>query len=320
MAASPSARPRRLAVASDYVGAAAVSRQGKRLAFMVGRWKYSIWRVDLGGPGQTPSIPFPLMPSTRNEWTPVYSPDGRRIALTSDRSGRLEIWVCNSDGSDVVQLTSSEESARMPVWSPDGRSIAFAATVGGNEDVYVVSANGGARRRLTADPSEDRWPYWSRDGQSIYFFSKRSGKGEVWKVPVTGGEEVQVTRNTGDMPQESPDGQFLYFMKGGDRYPEECSVWKIPSVGGEETRVIDSFQCDGGWHVGAPGIYFFAKRDEKGGSELRLYEYATGDMRKILMQEGRLDGGVGVSPDGRTILYTQLDQAGSDLMLVENFR
>jgi secreted PhoX family phosphatase len=61
--------------------------------------------------------------------------------------------------------------------------------------------------------------------------------------------------------------------------------------------------------------------DENGRSELRLQEFAAGKTRKILTldQQAALTG-LTVSPDGRTILYGQIDQAGSDLMLVENFR
>ena len=67
------------------------------------------------------------------------------------------------------------------------------------------------------------------------------------------------------------------------------------------------------------GIYFFAKADAKGHSDLSIYEFATGKIRKILTVERPVTWNVDVS-SGRTILYTQVDEAGSDLMLVENFR
>ena len=68
------------------------------------------------------------------------------------------------------------------------------------------------------------------------------------------------------------------------------------------------------------GIYFFTKPDEKGHSDLSVYEFATGKIRKILTIERPVTWRIEVSRDGRTILYTQVDEAGSDLMLVENFR
>ena len=174
---------------------------------------------------------------------------------------------------------------------------------------------------MTTDPKVDMWPSWSRDGRWIYFRSNRGNKAGIWKAPATGGEAVQITRNGGDEPLESPDGKSLYFMKG-DNYPEQCSVWKLPVAGGEETRVLDSILCNGSWEVREEGIYYFAKPDEKGRSEIRLHEFATGRTRKILMLDLQsfAFAWLTASPGGRTILYSKYDQAGSDLMLVENFR
>jgi Tol biopolymer transport system component/predicted Ser/Thr protein kinase len=320
MGASASAKPRRLAVTAEDVGPLAVSHKGDRLAYTLCQHKMSIWRVDLSGPVRTPGTPFLLRGSTRNDEGPACSPDGERIAFQSDSSGHVEIWVCDRDGSNAVPLTSIGAIAWAPKWSPDGRSIAFVGIVEGSEDIYVVSANGGSPRRMTTDPAVDTWPSWSRDGRWIYFKSARSGTGEIWKMPAAGGDAVQITRNDGDRPLESPDGRYLYYIKG-DRYPEQCSGWKMPAGGGEETRVLDSVYCDGFWDVGEQGIYYFAKPDAKGRSEIRLHEFATGETRKLLMLDLRYRYvGVTASPDGRTILYSQYDQAGSDLMLVENFR
>ena len=317
-----SAEARRLPVASEDIGPLAVSRQRNRLAYVAPKSKISIWSIDLSGPARSPGAPFQFIPSTRNDSFPAYSPDGKRVAFNSDRSGHIEIWACNSDGSNAVQLTSiGAADAVAPKWSPDGRSIAFSATIGDNEDIYVVSANGGSPRRLTTDPAGDMWPSWSRDGQWIYFRSNRGDKALIWKTPASGGEAIQITRNDGDKPLESPDGKHLYYMKG-DRYPEQCSVWKMPVGGGEETMVLDSVHCDGFWEVQEEGIYYFAKPDEKGRSEIRLYEFATGKTRKILMLDLQSFpfASLTASPGGRVILYSKYDQAGSDLMLVENFR
>ena len=84
--------------------------------------------------------------------------------------------------------------------------------------------------------------------------------------------------------------------------------------------VLDSVHEAGQWAFWKEGIYFFRPADEKGRSDICLYEFATGKTRKVLTIEKPIDYSIEASPDGRTILYTQLDQAGSDLMLVENFR
>ena len=315
VAASTSEKPRKLAIASENTSAVAISRQGNRLAYVDVEWRVSIWRVDLLGPDRVPGVPFNLIPSTRPEYSPSYSPDGKRIVFSADRSGHSEIWMCDSDGSNTAQLTSfGGPTVETPRWSPDGKNVVFKVTAG-RGGIYVISANGGPPRRLTTGPSGGKWACWSRDSQSIYFVSSE----QVWKMPATGGDPVQITRNGGDVPQESPDGKFLYYIKG-DPWPEKCSVWRMPVGGGEETRVLERVHVAGHWVVGEQGIYFFGPEDDKGHSDINFYDFATEKTSKILTIEKAVYEHIEISPDGRTILYSQLDEAGSDLMLVENFR
>ena len=257
--------------------------------------------------------------STRIENHPAFSPDGRRIAFMSDRSGSQEIWICDSDGSRTTQLTSFGGAAiYSPRWSPDSQNIALTvAQRGMKEDIYVVGANGGTPRRMTTDPAEDKWPAWSHDGKWIYFSSTRSGREEIWKMPSGGGDAIQITRNAGDSPQESSDGKFLYYMKG---WPEAVSVWRASVDGNQEVKVLDSVHSEGHWAVLTEGIYFFRAPDPMGHSDLCFYEFATGQTKKIMTIQRPVDNHIAVSPDGRTIVYPQLDESGSDLMLVENFR
>ena len=138
-----------------------------------------------------------------------------------------------------------------PSWSPDSQNIVFTGVQKGiKDDIYSISVNGGSPRRLTTNPAEDKWPDWSHDGKWIYFSSTRSGREEIWKMPSNGGEAVQITRNSGDVPQESPDGRFLYYMKG---WPEAVSVWRASVDGNQEAKVLDSVHSEGQWAVGNEG-------------------------------------------------------------------
>ena len=318
IAVSKGAIARRINLGASGPFEPAISRLGNRLAFATGKYDVNIWRIDLKEPGQEPK-PNRFIASTQDELYPSYSPDGRRIAFMSDRSGTQEIWICDSDGSKTTQLTSFGGAAIYgPNWSPDGQTIAFTvAQKGMKDDVYSISANGGAPRRLTAHPAEDKWPSWSHDGKWIYFSSTRSGREEIWKMPSGGGEAIQITRNSGDIPQESADGKFLYYMKG---WPEAVSVWRASIDGNQEGKVLDSVDAEGEWTVGKEGIYFFRPPDKMGHTDLCFSEFATGQIRKVLTIKRPVNNHVVVSPDGRTILYPQSDESGSVLMLVENFR
>ena len=314
------AEPRRLAFASDHAFAPTISRLGNRLAYVVGRGDTNIWRVDLRGPARKPGNPVQFISSTLSEYEPRFSSDGKRIAFVSARSGSYEIWVCDADASNIVQLTSfGGVGVHAPRWSLDGGDVAFGVPVSRQREyIYLVSAKGGKPRRLTAESAAafEGSPDWSRDGRWIYFISDRSGRIEVWRMPSKGGEAVQITRNEADQVEVSPDGRFLYYSKG---WPRQISLWRMPVEGGEEVKVLDSMDPDGRWALGREGVYFFTPPDKQGHSDIRLYELSAGKIRKILTIERAIGSQIAVSPDGRTILYTQLDEAGSDLMMVENF-
>jgi hypothetical protein len=136
-------------------------------------------------------------------------------------------------------------------------------------------------------------------------------------MPSTGGEAVQITRNSGDAPQESPDGKFVYYMKG---WPKAVSVWRTAVDGNEEAKVLDAVHGEGHWTVGRDGIYFFRTPNKLGFSDICFYDFAAGQIKKLLTVQHPVQNRIAVSPDGRTLLYPQADGYSSVLMLVENFR
>jgi Tol biopolymer transport system component len=311
--------PERLAVTSDDADALSVSRSGSRLVYQRHLFDFNIWRVNLGDPGRKPGNPVPFISSPKEDIDPAVSPNGKRVAFVSGRTGGREIWMCDANGSNSVQLTSFGGTNLFgPRWSPDGKNIAFAAEDGQKPHIYVVSPNGGKPRRLTSQAAlREGWPYWSRDGKWLYFTSDRSSRAEIWRMPSKGGEAVQITSHQGAGEQESPDGRYIYYCKG---FPLDMSLWRIPVKGGEEVKVIDAMHSNGRWNIARNGIYFFTPPDKEGHSDIRLYEFSTGKVSKILTIERVVDEHIAVSPDSRWILYTQVDDAASDLMLVENYR
>src|SRR5207249_5608087 len=165
-------------------GAPTISPRGDRLAYVQARADANIWRTAGPASKGRRAAPVKVIASSRQDWAGVFSPDGKRIAFGSDRSGSFEIWTCNSDGTNQAQLTSLKAAdAGTPSWSPDGTNIAFDARLEGHGDLFVISADGGSPRRLTTEPVENNVPTWSRDGKWIYFSSYRTGSCQIWSIP-----------------------------------------------------------------------------------------------------------------------------------------
>jgi len=297
-----------------------ISRQGNRLVYVVCTWNSDIWRAEVSGRDRSrPAVK--LIASTRAESNTQYSPDGSRVAFQSDRSGKGEIWVCNGDGSNPVQLTFLESHSGTPRWFPDGRRIVFDSQKEGQAEIYVIDTDTRVPRRLTNDPSDDAVPSVSHDGKWIYFSSTRTGRWEVWRMPAEGGQTMQMTHKGGFVPFESSDRKEVYYQKiHGD-----SDVWKVPVAGGEETRVLGpalqfSFAvvADGIYFIepGSPGLAGVIK-----GNSLKFFSFAKGTAEKVFDMKYGLDYGLSVSPDGRYVLFSQGgDPFDYDLMLVENFR
>jgi Tol biopolymer transport system component/DNA-binding winged helix-turn-helix (wHTH) protein len=303
--------------------APSISRKGNRLVYQGMAFKDSVLRMSLTDNNHRQGNPTLLRSEKGINWRPQFSPDGKRFAFESNGLGYPEIWACDSDGSHCAPLTSLRGTAGAPRWSPDGRYIAFEFRPKDHTEVYLLEVGGGPPRLLPTLPGSDNGgPNWSRDGKWIYFYSDRGGEPfQLWKVPVTGGSPVQITKNGGVFAAESADGRSLYYAK-----VESPSIYKMPLLGGEEERVLDRGAGGSGWSnwaLARNGIYF---RDAKKSKDdnyiglLNFFDFATKKITTVstLDQPGGL--GIGLSADGRSILYDGKSEAESSIMLVKNFR
>ena len=309
--------PERLTAIQESAGALALSRRGHRLAFVQEYLDFDIWRYEVVQSAGELRLPTKLIYSTRSENGPQFSPDGNKVVFASLQSGTSEIWMCDSNGSNPLQLTFLRTSSGTPRWSPDGSHIAFDSRKEGNADIFVISAEGGKPRRLTSFDSDEVRPSWSRDGRSIYFGSNRSGDWQVWKMSAVGKEPVQVTKHGGREAFETFDSRYVYYSKGWD-IP---GIWRVPVEGGDEIRVLDKAR-QGSWALTPLGIYF-VKLKEGARTSVELLSFNTNHTVTLGAVEGEPPiepPSFAVSPDGRWILLLQVARRVSDLMLVENFR
>jgi Tol biopolymer transport system component len=169
---------------------------------------------------------------------------------------------------------------------------------------------------LTTDVAGEETSSWSRDGRWIYFGSNRGGDYQIWKMPTQGGKAVPVTRKGGFRALESPDGKVLYYAKSDG----PTNLWKVPVEGGEENQVLTSLSHGENFAVVDEGIYFIPTPDPANGYSIQFLSFATRKITLITKIGKPVELGLSVSPDRKWILYSQIDERSSDLMLVENFR
>ncbi len=311
---SGSASPRPLMLSrGENATSPAISRQGNRLVYAQRSGPvFNLRRVNLSDPSQAPTV---LIPSIGEELSAQYSPDGKRIVFASNRaSARDEIWVCDADGANPSKLFTTQLSqtgySGSPRWSPDGQWIAFDSEIDGHWQVFTVPAQGGKPRQVTRDWNNAR-PNWSHDGRWIYFTSYRSGWQGIWRTPAGGGQPEQITKSSATNVIESGDGKSIW-------YDDDVSIWNARTDGSGAVRVVNGPIAYVGFALTPKGIYYYSRGPHE---VLQFFDFATGKSRTLLTPEKPPNIGLSVSPDGHWLLYSQMDrEAGSNLMLVDNFR
>ena len=300
----------------------AISPRGTLMAYDRGSHGLNIWQLELSAADQSQaSILVPLTGQTDQGPGPQFSPDGKKLAFMSDRSGTMEIWVSDRDGKNPVQLTAIG-NAGTPRWSPDSKSIVFDANRKSGAGIFTVALEGGAAPRLlTPGDADNRCPSWSHDGKGIYFASRRTGRYEVWKIPAEGGTPVQLTRKGGHAALESADGRRIFYAKSAFAYPE---IWQAPVNGGEEKLLSKEVRPPSwaSWSVvdeGANRGIVFAQPSGSGAPVVSVFDLATRRVKTV--------GHLGIAPfwlsasrDGKAVVYDQPGWQQSQIMLVENFR
>lgn len=257
-----------------------------------------------------------LFASTRAEETPAVRQDRKQIAFASNRSGFSEIWTGRTDGTDAMQVTFLRNPVTgSPDWSPDGRQLVFDSRAAGQPDLYVMSADGGKARLLPTGNGMSVTPHWSPNGSFIYFSSDRTGQMEVWRVPLAGGKAEQITDGGGFAPIPSADGQHLYYSANNDPV---TSLWGMQIATGKRTLITSSV-LRRAYTPGPAGVYFFTGSRSRDESHFNFFDLRTHNQRALFKADHRIENGITLTSDGRTLYYTQWDASGDQLMLVQNF-
>ncbi len=281
-----------------------------------GEAKVTVTAHDPGGRKADQEFMVTVAPDIRqlpkNGWgngdsSPAWSPDGTRIAFGSPSDRSPEIYVFDSDGSDLDRLTNNSAADWWPTWSPDGARIAFASTRDGSAEIYVMDADGGDVERLTNSGGVNGWPAWSPNGAKIAFASGRGGDPEIHVMNADGSDVERLTNNSGgnNLAAWSPDGARIAFASGRDGDPE---IYVMNADGSDVERLTNNSGGDW-WPTWSPDgarIAFGSDRDGNWG-EIYVMNADGSDVERLTDSRGAREPAW--SPDGTEIAFAGDDGA-----------
>jgi hypothetical protein len=208
--AGPATVPTRLTATSFIEIDPVWSPDSRRIAFSSKR-DDGTWRIYLMDADGTDVTPLPT--GTGDALQPAWSPDGGRIAFVSTRTGNVDVWVVNLDGSGLLRLTTNSKLDISPTWSPQSLNrIAWSNGSSGNLDIWTMRPDGMNKTRLTSSRDVDFDAAWSSDGSTIAFARRASG---------------------GDDDDDDDDGRSPGF-----------DIWTMTSAGRSQTKIVSSSRAD----------------------------------------------------------------------------
>jgi Tol biopolymer transport system component/DNA-binding winged helix-turn-helix (wHTH) protein len=307
--------PERLPVGTEDAYQPAVGPKPGELAYTQGSAIWSILRFRQGSSKESSVKSDAVLTSTQQDSAPSLSPDGSYFAFQSRRSGNQEIWIASQAGDQLRQLTfMAGPLTGSPSWSNHGDKILFDSRPGGHSHVFCVPAAGGRPKQLTFGDANDITPRWSHDDQSIYFRSNRGDRWQLWSVSAAGGDPQPVTTGDGIVPQESPDGRWLYYTRGN-----EDGIWRVSPSGGAETQILTQPSAGywGYWQVTSRGIFYLDRGVSS--SAIRIFnpETKVTSLYTALKQMPPTYSGLAVAQDGKIVLLTDQHDAGRHVTLIQ---
>ncbi len=275
------------------------------LGYLTREDRSNFWQLDLEGDAGWSGLAH----SSRTDWSPMFSPDGERIAFGSDRNGAPGIWVGDRAGEQLEELlTFGGPHMTHPNWSPDGRSLVFEARTGGASQIYRLLLGSEAAERLTDSDSLNTTPSFSRDGRYVYFGSDRTGAFEVWRVDLESEPRAleQVTTGGGYMARESEDGTWLYYST---RKPGGLSRMPVSGGPGQQVLPAQSDPLAEGWALSDEGVYFIRNTPR----ELFYFDLGTAELLSLGEVSAGRYGSIALDPRGERLIVQFREWIGADI-------
>ncbi len=254
---------------------------------------------------------LPLFIIAQKNWTPeqclklknissvVSSPDGNKVlytvreaVMTNDRSEYInQVWVCNSDGSNHIQLTKGDKNSANPRWSPDGKWISFTSARDGKNNLYILPVGGGESEKITDVKSGIGAYNWSRDGKMIAFTMTDAASDK---------EEKNIKSKNDWYFMDEEIKQNRLFVLWMDK--KDTTGKRVQKQITKENYNVNAFD----WSADGKSIaYSHGKSPEVNDnvySDISLIDIETGNIKSIA-STGAGESNPNFSPDGKLIAY-----------------
>lgn len=270
-----------------------------------------------------------LSPSNQLDGSPSYSPDGNRIAFTSNRSGFEEVWVQVADGSAIQQVTHFNGSG-IPFdanWNPDGNSLVMAVRSGGSTNLYIYSFANSALRQLTFGSDDLTSPLYSKDRRYIYCSSNAEGATRIWRVATDGSSKPEhMFGDVAEFFQLSDDGQYLYFADSDTNLRmmrRNIQTGALESIYQSDRKLYSP----SAFAVRNNVIYMLLSTTTTNVADLEAVNLSSGRAETVLHLNGTvkdiaagipiLMGGITISPDGRFLVAPEMRHSSTDIYVLK---
>jgi dipeptidyl aminopeptidase/acylaminoacyl peptidase len=276
---------------------------------------------------QAAPVPIDDLVFSRGALDAAWSADGRQLFVSTNMTGRYNIWRMDADGSWPVQLTQSDDNQAGFAVSPDGRTLYYTQDKGGNEqyDVYAVPTSGGAPRNLTNSPDvREAGLLMAPDGRAMALSTKRSGQGQIdLAVMDLGTGQVRALTHEAD-PQW--DWSAVAWVDGGRSLIANRSfvggsageVWRVDVASGKATRLLGKPDVIASATGAAPdgSVVALTTNDQTKQLHAAVFVPATGAIRTLAPTPWEQSSGA-VAPDGRSMVVDTSEDGRDTLELVD---
>src|SRR6516164_5273970 len=200
-----------------------------------------------------------------------------RVAFVSDRSGHKEIYICDYDGANILQLTHDGVISVSPALSPDGRKLAYTGYQSGYADIYLVDLTTGTRNRIIKFPGTNSGAAFSPDGSHIACTLSKDGNPEIYVTGLNGESPRRLTRTRGveSSPTWSPNGSEIIYSSDEKGSP---LLYRI-SAGGGSGRLLSTgynYNTEPNWSPDGKKVVFNVR---SGGFEVAVLDLDSGSTR-----------------------------------------